>query len=259
MQILAKSNNDIVRTYTEREQQRIAIEVYLTNNLVTLRYGDLFKELPEDTVSKTRLLNWLNDYERKAKEKEIFREGAISLYLRDNPSHFTKNGKWDSNKYGEFIEYVFRTFKNEDFFKGNKKVYRSFQQSIHVEDWYYKAVGLMGLKLLESLFDNHGLTSEVALNRMYMNFQVREDYRFIISAINSTAKNYDEKLPDGWKEEVESIVDEMFTSRYKTLTEIYENHNEFAIFYKYREIIENRLLDIYADVLKGETKQLLLF
>jgi len=66
-------------------------------------------------------------------------------------------------------------------------------------------------------------------------------------------------LPGGWKEEIESTVDEMFTSRYETLTEIYENHNEFAIYYKYRKIIENRLLEIYADVLKGETKQLLLF
>src|SRR5699024_10670433 len=146
MQITSKSTNEL----------RIANEIYLSERLVKIHYGDVMDIVPVDTSTKDSLVAWLNDSVRKG---ELVREGIVNIYKEDRPEHFV-NGKWMPEHFADFVEYALKKLINPNYIE-DIKIRRRYLQSVQNVEWFEKACPVIGLKLLESLYLKEELASEI--------------------------------------------------------------------------------------------------
>lgn len=235
---------------SDLDKQRIAIELYLVKSLTNVHYQSLMSTVPKNTASKNSLLAWINDRNTEDKQDGL---GIISRYKLSNPEHF-ENGKWKTEKFGEFLGYVADLLRSKSFFGNNKNAYKLFRESLKYDDWWYKATAVITLKLLEDLYKNNGMTSVFAEEILRTNFATREILSASGRIIGRVGKNSDLKEDD--KEVLQGLISDMYPKLFANLKKSHFYTFENMLHNEYYDSIQERVLKVRKKSLSGLKEQL---
>lgn len=238
--------------YTEIEQKRIAIEMFLAKKLIKLNYIDLLTEVPEGTVSGARLLSWINDRRTQVPEEGY---GIIRRYKEAYPEHFER-GKWKSENFGYFLGYASDLLKDKEFFGDNKKAYEDFKHSFLDDSWWYVATAVASLKLLEELYLSDGLTSEKAEELLRANDVARKLIDTSIAGITNTIGIEDETERAYLLADVVDNLRDMYEDVFSEQKDNDNHRLEAMIFNYHKPFIEHEVERIRSKSIDGVTKQL---
>lgn len=238
--------------YTEMEQRRIAIEIFLAKKLIKLNYIDLLTEVPEGTVSGARLLSWINDRRTQIPEQGY---GIIRRYKEAYPEHF-EYGKWKSENFGYFLGYASELLKEKEFFGGNKKAYEDFKHSFLDDSWWYVATAVASLKLLEALYLSDGLTSEKAEELLRANDVARSLIETSIAGITNIIGIEDETERAYLLADVVDNLRDMYEDVFSEQKDNDNHRLEAVIFNQHKLSIEYEVERIRSRSIDGMTEQL---
>lgn len=249
MQILSKSSDGL--WVVDKDELRIANEIYLTERLVKIHYGDVMDIIPEDTSTKDSLIAWLNDSVRKG---VLVREGILTTYKKDRPNHF-EGGKWKPECFPDYIEYGLKKLIDRDYMV-DSNLRNKYIQSVQNVEWFEKACAVMGLKLLESLYLEEGLTSEIANIRMNMNYNTRDLLKKSGRMIGRVGKN--NKMSQEFNLEFNETVEKYYKKQFELSKILHSKHEEYTFLEKHKEFIVGQLAGSRLNVIEGSSVQLVI-
>ncbi|SHF43295.1 hypothetical protein SAMN02746089_01906 [Caldanaerobius fijiensis DSM 17918] len=217
-------------------EMNIAFEVFMAEQYSRIHYSDLMEDVPEELASKDRLVSWLNDYRRG----KIVRPGLITLYKNNNPGHF-QDGIWQARYFCLFVKYLKEMLTNQQYVR-NKKIAENFALSFANSDWYWSAVGISSLKLLENLYKQNALQTSIAKAYIRQTLIARELLNSVGKIIGRSTKNHDAYE---MKDILPQIVEKSFKQQLKCSFDIFANNKEYLIYRKYVREIYGTLQTIY--------------
>lgn len=247
MQIMSRSTNEL--SPKVKNELRIANEIYLSERLVKIHYADVMDIVPIGTSTKDSLVAWLNDSVRKG---ELVRVGIVNLYKTDRPEHFV-DGKWKPEHFADFVEYALKKLTDRYYIKDDEIRWR-YLHSVQSVDWFEKACPVIGLKLLESLYLEEELASEIANIRMNMNFNTRILLEKNGRILGRVGKNND------WKRDTQlgfnKDVEEYYRKQFELSKLLHADHEEYLYLEKHRDLIVRSLAERRLNVIEGSSVQL---
>jgi hypothetical protein len=223
-----------------KNEANIATEIFIARQFSRVHYEDLMSSssIPEGCASKNRLIAWINDYVR-GKYKRM---GVISRYKYERPEDFV-DGIWQANSFGSFAQFmkdVLTDFK----FTRNKKISDEFKRSFLSEEWYWEALSISGLKLLEDLYKHNALQTNIAKAYIRQVILSRELLSKVGLIIGRSTKNHD---AGDIQQQLENVFEITFKNQLKAAFDIFKNYEEYKIYLKFRKPISNNLKMIYSE------------
>lgn len=229
-----------------QKQLNIACEIYIVEQYARIHYADLMGDVPDGFASKDRLVNWLNDYTRNGR---IVREGAISKYKKDFKDNF-ENGIWQASNFCVFISYLKDLLTDESFVK-NRKTAETFKRSFADREWFQNAIAVSGLKLLENLYEQNALQTNIAKAYIRQVFLARELLNSVAKIIGRSTKNHD---AFDMKELLGDIVEQNFKAQLRSAFDIFRNEAEYRVYKKYASDIQRALETVFATPIGGKAE-----
>lgn len=224
------------KVYEEKERElNIAVEIFLAQSCVRIHYADLMDDVDPSLASKSRLINWLNDYVR---DGEVKREGVISLYRKERRGHFRGNA-WVPLYFPQFLLYAKERLTDADFLR-SRKLADVFRRSFADREWLAKASAVMGLKLLESLHENGMLYSVVAkslLDRNRLNRELLDKSAKIVGKASKTGHEGESLLA-----EIKETYEDFFKKQWENELKRLSGHEEYRILKRYEADIRHTVL-----------------
>jgi hypothetical protein len=212
----------------------IASEIFIARNCCSVYYADLMDFVPPGTASKSMLLSWLNDSKRK---HNLIRPGVVTLYRYDRPDHFP-GGIWSANRLCQYVEYLAKKLTDKGFVRTNKRACL-FRDSLCNTNWFFKAVAVCGLKLLEDCYRQGALKSDVAQGYLSITFKERDRMEDTARVIGRCTKNHE--VPVDLRRELREIAEESIKHALRTHLAISADHEEQKIFEKWEPSIRAAL------------------
>ena len=232
---LVSVDADIEMIYKEqlREELSVATQLHMARNFVHIHYSDIMSDSSE-YASKTRLISWLNDYERGGLVKRL---GIINKYKIDRPQHFT-NGKWNAAYFVEFIAYMVNELESIQ----DKKVRGDFMRSLKSRDWFDKAIAVAGMKLLLNLYGANALTSEVARATLSNTLTAQNVLEKVGKISGRVVKHgmYGNEL-----EAMKMLMDDYFKESFRNSLKAMEHHEEYSIYRKHERLITGNIDKVF--------------
>jgi len=218
-----------------RDELDIAQEIFLAKHWNKVHYGDLMDSVPPDTASKEMLISWLNDYRRKDAVK---RRGVITLYRLERGDHFP-GGMWSAGYLCQAVEFLIKKLLDPEYVKDINRA-AMFRDSFANPDWYWKAVPVFGLKLLEECYRQGALKSQLARSYLRLTINCREHYENFAKIIGRCTKNHEIDLAmyRELREEAEAVLKEQLD----LLLQTDHSHQEHLLYEKYEPLIRESLL-----------------
>lgn len=228
---LVNVDADIEKLYRKqlKEELSVANQLHMATKYVHIHFSDIMNDGGE-YASKSRLLSWLNDYERKGVVKRV---GIVNRYKLDRPHHFD-GGKWNATYFAEFIAYMVNEFEAIQ----NKKVREDFMRSLKSREWFDKAIAVAGMKLLLNLYDNNALTSFVARATIH-NAVTSQKMLEKMGGISGRVAKY-----GAFGNELESMkmfMDDYFKTSFKNTLKALECHDEWGTYRKHEKLITGNI------------------
>ncbi|SDF02849.1 hypothetical protein SAMN04244560_00130 [Thermoanaerobacter thermohydrosulfuricus] len=242
----AKIREEILKRYN------IAFEVFMAEQYSKIHYSELMEDdVDESLASRQRLISWINDNTRG---KET-RAGILTKYMLEHPEHF-ENGIWQARYFSYFVYYAKNLLTDETFVK-KKQIADEFKKSFKNEEWYWKAVAVLGAKLLEYLYDMNALQTDIAKAYVRQIKLSRQLLKSIGKITGRVAKNFGENYGYDSIEEVREAIfaikqsiEETFKQQMEMSYKIFTSQKEYRIYLAYHETIKNDILEIYKEVPK---------
>lgn len=239
-----KVREEILRRYN------IAFEVFMAEQYSKIHYSELMEDdTNESLASKQRLISWINDSTRG---KEA-RAGILTRYRVEHPEHF-ENGVWQARYFSYFVYYAKNLLTDETFVK-KKQIADEFKESFKNEEWYWKAVAVLGAKLLEYLYDMNALQTDIAKAYVKQIKLSRQLLKSIGKITGRVAKNFGENYGydsiEDVREAISAIkqnIEETFKQQMEMSYRIFASQKEYQIYLAYRKTIKNDILEIYKEV-----------
>jgi len=237
-----------IREESIREIERkmdIAAEIFIARNQA-IHYSDLMPVSNASLASKTKLISWLNDYQRQGK---MIRPGLVRLYQIEKPHHF-KDEKWETRNLALFVDFVLSKLTDSRFVK-SKKSADLFLDSIQEEEWYWQAVSLMATKFLEHLYYTSSLKSKTAYALIDCTLKNRLMLEKMGKLFGRIAKN--NEMDSGWTKSLKTQMKNFLKEQIKIQLEVVEQHEEYAVFKEYEQAIKDSLNQVRQEICsKGE-------
>lgn len=208
-----------------------AAEIYISTNFTVIHYSELMNDVTDGLATKQMFISWLNDNTRNG---EVMRKGILSLYPMQNSHEFTK-GKWNPRYFVSLIKFAFTKLIDLDFVKERKKV-EMFKKSIEDKSWREQAIGVIGLKMLEFLFEKKALITDAANNIIGSNYNYRKVIDSLAKINGRVAKN-----PNAQPTAMNDIryeIESHFKKQSTFFRERSIHSDEYKIFLKHKEAIE---------------------
>lgn len=239
-----KIKEEILRRYN------IAFEVFMAEQYSKIHYSDLMEDdTNESLASKQRLISWINDNTRG---KEA-RAGILTKYTLEHPRHFD-NGVWQARYFSYFVHYSKNLLTDRTFVK-KQQIADEFKESFKNEEWYWKAVAVLGAKLLEYLYDVNALQTDIAKAYVKQIKLSRQLLKSIGKITGRVAKNFGENYGYDSIEDVREAVfaikqniEETFKQQMQMSYKIFTSQKEYQIYLAYRKTIKNDILEIYKEI-----------
>lgn len=215
----------------------IANEVYFSKYWGAVHYNDLMSDIPDGTTKKNSLTAWLEDVNRK---DSLVRPGIITLYKIERVDQFTGD-IWNARMFCDFVNYTTKKLVDVNFIKDKSKV-NEFAYSIQNWEWFWRAMSVSALKLLERSYRADSLKSDIARGYMGMVFRDRMYFQNVGKIVGKSTKNH-ESPPDLYcqiKKETQSALRDGFNAEMS----ISIHHDEYVIFKKWESYITRTLATI---------------
>lgn len=222
-------------------EANVATEIFIAKQFARVHYEDLMPGDKNEYASKNRLIAWLNDY----KHGKFQRAGVISLYRYSRPDDFIDD-IWQANSFGSFVEFMKYTLTDYNFTK-NKKISDEFAKSFLNENWYWSALSVGGLKLLESLYKHNALQTNIAKAYMKQIELSRDLLGKVGLIIGRSTKNHD---AGDIKSQLETIFEVTFKNQLRSAFNVFKDYDEYKIYEKFRDSIKLGLKKIYLSDIK---------
>lgn len=215
------------------EEISLAVEVYLAQQCSCIYYADLMNNIPKGFASKDSLIAWLND----KSSKNGVREGIITRYKKERPDHF-ENGMWKPVNFPAFIKFACEKLTDKQFVK-SRSLAEMYKLSFNDRDWLAKAAAVMGIKLLEELYEQKRLRSVIAQTILKINFLTRRLIERNASVYGRNLKNFG--ITDIDNAEIRKNITEYYREIAALATQEHSQHHELALLRKYKPDIEKAL------------------
>jgi len=226
------------------QKMDIAAEIFIARNQA-IHYSDLMPVSSASLASKTKLISWLNDYQRRGK---MIRPGLIRLYQIENSHHF-KNGKWETRNLALFVDFVLSKLTDSRCEK-RKKSADLFLDSIQEEEWYWQAVSLMATKFLEHLYYTSSLKSKTAYALIDCTLKNRLMLEKMGKLFGRIAKN--NEMNSDWTKSLKTQIKNFLKEQIKIQLEVVEQHGEYTIFKEYEQAIKDSLNRVRQEICSKE-------
>lgn len=212
----------------------IAVEVFLAEKCVRLRYQDLMDGIPSTLASKTSLINWLNDNVRKG---QLVREGIIYRYQKKRPDHFKSDGTWRPSCFVSFLDFCKDELTDKNF--TGKRISSIYSRSFQNSEWVAKASAVMGLKMLESMYKQDTLNSTLARIILDINFRSRELLEAGGRIVGRVIKNNGGSHELSW--EINDLFERFFKEQLHLTMRRYKQHSDYRLYLDYKPEIEREI------------------
>lgn len=169
------------------EKYARGFEIYLAELCIKVRYNQILIDKKENRISSRSFLTWLDD----KKTSKRLRLGLLSLYEKKHLEHFT-NGVWQTRYLFEAMGFIRKQTQHPKFIS-QKKTRELFNASFNDPEWVEMATQLFGFKMLERLYMQDRLQTNIAKSFIQANFQYRElqnSYGKILGKCISDFKNF---------------------------------------------------------------------
>lgn len=236
-------------TKTIQHEMDIACEIFIARGRA-IHYADLMDSKNENMATKTMLVSWLNDFTRN---NEVKRKGIINLYKQAFPQHF-ENGKWQARNMVVFVDYAVKRLKDKQLIKDSKRV-SQFIESIGDEKWFWQAISIICIKLVEDLFTQNALKSSSAkalIDQIMIYRKMIDDMGKIVGRVGKT-KDLDSEL----KDRVYQMLQDGAKQSLICAVDALGNYEENAIFEKYQGMIQVSLGQVLEGNVAGRNSECL--
>ncbi|OAA87592.1 hypothetical protein [Clostridium ljungdahlii] len=129
-------------------------------------------------------------------------------------------------------------------FTKNRKISDEFKRPFLNEDWYWEALSISGLKLLEDLYKHDALQTNIAKAYMRQVILSRDLLGKVGLIIGRSTKTHDAK---DIKQQLENVFEITFKGQLKSAFDIFKNYEEYKIYMKFRQPILSNLRTIYLE------------
>ena len=155
-------------TFNQVQKYTRGFEIYLAEICARVRYNQILTEQKTNRISSKSFLMWLDD---RQTTKRI-REGLISLYKKKHPYHFA-DGVWQPHFLFTAMDFIKKETQNKKFIT-SKKIRGLFEESFSDSKWEEMATKLFGSKMLEKLYLQNKLQTDMAKTIVRANLEYRE-------------------------------------------------------------------------------------